>query len=359
LLPGYVASRGLSASSQIAQPSKIHRRLQCFLSGANAVVEQSAFVDCVSTAPVARGGALCVILPSSRDTAVFSSSFENCGTGSPDGADYGGACFLEVAHAELLRVCAARCSSTFGQFLYFAGQTQPRLSAVTLFDTADRGKSFGGVYLHRNRPSRLAALNFSDSALGAHGAALYNRNSPDCECTYLTVCHCRGATVVWSDASVQIGQSNFFRNDASTAVIWSAGSGLTVTQCVFMGNTEVEIDAVDGPVAIFDCVFDARIPRVATAQNNIVMGLAVSLDLAGENIGCRRFEKGDGWAKGLAADESTASQAVTTVPVVAEDDDLEEIVGIVFMCVMLCCLIFPPLYVILKYRRRLEKLTQG
>jgi hypothetical protein len=147
-----------------------------------------------------------------------------CKPSSPDSADYGGACFLEVSHAELSRVCAARCSSTFGQFVYFAPNTQSRFAAVTLFHPANQGKAFGGVYFHRNKPPRVTGLNFTDVALAAHGAAISDSRSEDCECLYLTVCHCRGVTVAWSDSSLQISISNFFRNTESTVVISSTNA---------------------------------------------------------------------------------------------------------------------------------------
>jgi hypothetical protein len=96
-----------------------------------------------------------------------------------------------------------------------------------------------------------------------------------------------------------------------------------------MGNAEVEIDAVDSPVTVCDCVFDVKIPRVATVQNNGVLGLAGSLDLAGENVGCRRLEVSGGCAMAIAAENSTKSQPATTAQevVIGDDDDLEEFVG--------------------------------
>jgi hypothetical protein len=353
----FLTPHSFSASSHIIRPSQIHYKRQSFLSGLNAIIDNCAFIDCFSASAPTRGGAVCVVLPSSRDTAVLSTSFENCRSSGD-----GGACFLDVVHVELFRVCASRCSSTFGQFVYFAANTEPQLSSVTLFQTPDQGNQFGGVYFDHNRQCRLTGVNFTGIAVGAHGAAFCNIRSADCECIYLTVCECRGVTVVWTAGPIGIRRSNFFRNAGASAVIWLADRGLTVEQCVFMGNSEVEIDAVDGPVIVADCVFDNKIPRVVSERNNIVIGLIVSLDLAGENVDGRHLERGGRWAGAHAAENSARSPVATTVTeadVSVEDGELEEIVGIVFMCLMLCCLILPPLYVILKYRKRLERITHG
>jgi hypothetical protein len=131
-------------------------------------------------------------------------------------------------------------------------------------------------------------------------------------------------------------------------VVWAADTGIALEQCVFVGNAGTEIDAVE-MLRVENCVFDVRVPLAAMQGRNIVMVNVAPIELpmleTGPCGGGRRI----GGARVLEDPTPSPSDLPN------DDDNVPEIVGIIFMVIMLCCLILPVIYVVWKYRKRIEK----
>jgi hypothetical protein len=330
-----------SVLPQVLPPGKLYRVPQSFVSGGNVVIRDCVF-QCLSSSAFAQGGAVCILLPNSHDHTISSCGFIDCAS---DGS--GGACFLRVKSVHISRTCATRCSSGFGQFAYLDRQTHSLASDIALLQCARADDSFAAISCNRNLSPNIQRANITACRVSGHGAAIYNFDSDDCGCAFLTVDACRGVTCVWADAATSVEASNFVRNAAKSGVIWSADGTVTVERCCFVANVRADLDGVAGGLAVTNCIFDDVLPDCAKSGGNAVFkGIGTIAIEHFRTAGCRD-------AAGGRRARANETAALVGTPWRMVEDENPVIIGIVFMILLIFSITIPVLIIILKYRGKI------
>jgi hypothetical protein len=197
----------------------------------------------------------------------------------------------------------------------------------------------------------LCVANFTEYAMDAHGTAIYEVASVALSVSFAVVARCSGATCIWTYSELALNVSNFLNNDGASAVIWAAESRIAIDQCVFVGNGKTEVDVVDAVVDVANCIFDAEILRVVDGALNVVLPRVAPLAIAVLRTrpcgGGRRIVQ-----PGRPREDPTPSPSALPV----NDERTPEIVGIIFLCILLCYLILPVIFVLIKYRKRIPNM---
>jgi hypothetical protein len=325
---------------QVVPPGKLYRVPLSFISGGNVVIRDCVF-QCLSSSGLMQGGAVCILLPHSHDHTISSCGFIDCAS-----AGSGGACFLRVKSVHISRTCATRCSSGFGQFAYLDRQTHSLTSELALLQCARGGDSFAVISCNRNLSPNIQHVNVTACRVAAHGAAIYNFDSDDCGCAFLTVDACEGVTCVWADAATSLESSNFVRNSAKSSVIWAADKTVTVEKCCFVANVRADLDGLAGALAVTNCIFDSVLPDCARFGGNAVFkGIGTIAIEPFRTAGCSA-------AVGRRVPRASENETVALVRTAWRmvEDDTPTIIGIVFMILLIFSVTIPVLILILKYR---------
>jgi hypothetical protein len=218
---------------------------------------------------------------------------------------------------------------------------------MVLLQCARDDESFAAISCNRNISPNIQRVNITACRVSAHGAAIYNFDSEDCGCAFLTVDACSGVTCVWADAAMSVESSNFVRNVAKSSVIWSADRTVTVDRCCFVGNIRADLDGLAGGLAVTNCIFDDVLPDCARSGGNALFkGIGTIAIEHFQTAGCRPA----GGRRKVRANETAG---VIGTPWRMVEDDNPAIIGIVFMVLLIFSITIPVLIIILKYRGKI------
>jgi hypothetical protein len=203
--------------------------------------------------------------------------FLQCHAAADSGSSYGGAIYHcgRGFHTELSCFHGVT-SKSFGSAIYTnqpEGTPSVVASSTFLFCGGSSFNCQGTVFEEREVDFTYQRLNFSfcrvTSDGGSSGGAVFKSLNKDSSVTFTwsflecNICNCSGRTGIdsWTRFGQFLAFCNLFDNSMSVIVLWVGYTGMTLQNCIFMGNTkECDPNSGNSRFTVTNCVFSGPLP---------------------------------------------------------------------------------------------------